>query len=74
MIAAPVPLIASSTSCVAKPWTLTWLRSPWKMGWWWFSGVLVDHDGKLVPKTRAEYQEKGSWFWPRTGIYGITPF
>jgi hypothetical protein len=68
MVAAPEPLrdIVDGLRSI-KSWTLGWWRSPWKRGWWWFSGVnLWDHDGRLfVPKTRTT--ESGRWdhgFWP----------
>jgi hypothetical protein len=79
MIAAPEPLarIVDRMRSI-KPGTLNWWRSPWKMGWWWFSGVnLWDHDGKLfVPKTRPKHSgKKDMGFWPvgRRNIFGHHP-
>jgi glycosyltransferase involved in cell wall biosynthesis len=68
MIAAPGPLanIVGRLRSI-KPGTLTWWRSPWKHGWWWFSGVnLWDHEGKLfVPKTRPKSSgRRDHGFWP----------
>jgi glycosyltransferase involved in cell wall biosynthesis len=75
MIAAPGPLgnIVNRLRSI-KPRTLTWWRSPWKHGWWWFSGVnLWDHEGKIfVPKTRPKVSgRRDHGFWPagRRNVY-----
>ena len=68
MIAAPNPLrrIVDGLRSI-KAGTLAWWQSPWKMGWWWCSGVnLWDHNGKIfVPKVRPRvYGKKDLGFWP----------
>jgi glycosyltransferase involved in cell wall biosynthesis len=68
MVAAPEPFgrIVDSLRGI-KAWALSWWRSPWKMGWWWCSGVnLWDHNGKIfVPKVRPRvYGKKDLGFWP----------
>jgi glycosyltransferase involved in cell wall biosynthesis len=70
MIAAPEPLTRILEGLRAiKPRTLAWWRSPWRLGWWWFSGVnLWDRDDKIfVPRTwpRA-FGNKDHGFWPVT--------
>jgi glycosyltransferase involved in cell wall biosynthesis len=50
-----------------KPGTLSWWWSPWKRGYWWFSGVnLWDQDGEIyVLKPRPSVGGKRDiGFWP----------
>lgn len=50
-----------------KPGTLSWWLSPWKQGYWWFSGVnLWDQDRKVfVLKSRPRSGgKKDHGFWP----------
>lgn len=54
--------------------TLSWLWSPWKMGYWWFAGVnLWDKGGEIyVPASRPTAgTRKDVGFWPagRRHIY-----
>jgi len=68
MIAAPGPLGRVVDRLRAlEPGTLSWWLSPWKHGYWWFSGVnLWDQDGKvLVVKSRPRSGgRKDIGFWP----------
>lgn len=50
-----------------KPGTLSWWLSPWKMGYWWFSGInLWDRDGKVfvVKPLPTSGSRKDVGFWP----------
>jgi glycosyltransferase involved in cell wall biosynthesis len=50
-----------------KPGTLSWWLSPWKMGYWWFSGVnLWDRDGQVfvVKPLPTSGRRKDIGFWP----------
>jgi cellulose synthase/poly-beta-1,6-N-acetylglucosamine synthase-like glycosyltransferase len=59
MIAAPEPLGRVMDQLRSlKSGSLSWWWSPWKLGYWWFSGVnLWDRDGQI-------YVVK---LWPRSG-------
>jgi glycosyltransferase involved in cell wall biosynthesis len=49
------------------PGTPAWWLSPWRLGYWWYTGVnLWDHDGKvLVPKRRPFIgRARDHFFWP----------
>jgi glycosyltransferase involved in cell wall biosynthesis len=68
MIAAPGPLSRVMKRLRGlRSWMPSWWFSPWKRGWWWFSGVnLWDRDGKIfVPKTHPRtYGKDDHGFWP----------
>jgi hypothetical protein len=71
MIAAPGPLgnIVNRLRSI-KPRTLTWWRSPWKLGWWWFSGVnLWDQKERSLFRRRAQrYPGEGIMAFGRPGV------
>ena len=50
-----------------EPGTLRWWLSPWRLGYWWYTGVnLWDHDGQiLVPRNRLLLgRARDQFFWP----------
>ncbi len=68
MIAAPEPFgrVIDRLRSI-KPGTFSWWSSPWKMGYWWYSGVnLWDQDGQIfvVKSWPTSGSRKDHGFWP----------
>jgi glycosyltransferase involved in cell wall biosynthesis len=67
MIAAPEPF-ARVVDRLRRinPGSLSWWSSPWRMGFWWYSGVnLCDQDGEIF--VIKPWPRSGKWdhgFWP----------
>jgi Beta-1,4-N-acetylgalactosaminyltransferase (CgtA) len=68
MIAAPEPFdrVMNQLRRI-KPGSLSWWLSPWRMGFWWYSGVnLWDQAGKVFvikPRPRSG-SKRDCGFWP----------